>query len=51
VDLLLFGDPREPLRGQQALRDALREGRIPAGRFRSSVDRILELRARVGRSG
>ena len=51
VDLLLFGDPREPLRGQQALLDALREGRIPAGRFRSSVDRILELRARVGRSG
>ena len=51
VDLLLFGDAVFPLRGQLALRDAFREGRIPASRFRAAVDRILELRARVGRSG
>lgn len=51
VDLLLFGDPLFPLRGQQALRDALREERLPAARFRAAVDRILVLRARLGRPG
>lgn len=51
VDLLLFGDAVFPLRGQQALRDALREDGIPSARFRAAVDRILELRTRLARRG
>ena len=51
VDLLLFGDTVFPLRGQQALRDALRDGRMQSARFRASVERILELRAALGRRG
>lgn len=49
MDLLLFGDTEFPLRGQDALRDRLVAGRLDREAFRQSVDRILELRKRLGR--
>lgn len=49
MDLLLFGDTEFPLRGQDALRDRLVAGRLDREAFRESVDRILELRKRLGR--
>ncbi len=49
MDLLLFGDTEFPLRGQDALKGGLVGGRLDRADFRESVDRILDLRKRLGR--
>lgn len=47
MDLLLFTDVASPLRGHRSLRQRLADGRLDRAVFRESVDRILDLRARV----
>lgn len=49
MDLLLFGDLAFPLKGQRALRDRLVAGQLNRAAFRTSVDRVLNLRARLDR--
>ena len=49
TDLLLFRSYRAAARAGAALRSALRARRLPRGEFVSSVQRVLDLRAGLGR--
>ncbi len=47
MDLMLFTDFRNALKGQDSITDRLKAGKISPKQFRRSVDRILRLRARL----
>jgi beta-N-acetylhexosaminidase len=47
MDLMLYTDWREALKGQDAMKGRLRSGKLGRAAFRRSVDRILRLRARL----
>ncbi len=49
MDLMLFTDVADALKGQDSIADRLRSGRLGRAAFRASVDRILRLRARLAR--
>ncbi len=49
MDLMLFTDFRNALRGQSSMTDRLKQGKLGPKQFRRSVDRILRLRARLAR--
>jgi beta-N-acetylhexosaminidase len=49
MDLMLFTDVADALKGQDSIADRLRSGRLDRASFRASVDRILRLRARLAR--
>jgi beta-glucosidase-like glycosyl hydrolase len=47
TDLLLFTDQRDAARAGRALRRRLRSGKLARGPFEDSVQRVLDLRARL----
>ncbi len=49
MDLLLFGDWREALKGQAAMTAKLRGKRLDRAEFRESVDRVISLRQRLAK--
>jgi beta-N-acetylhexosaminidase len=49
MDLMLFTDSRDALRGQDSMADRVRSGKLDRAAFRRSVDRVLRLRARLAR--
>jgi beta-N-acetylhexosaminidase len=49
MDLMLFTDSRDALRGQDSMADRIRSGKLDRTAFRRSVDRILRLRSRLAR--
>jgi len=51
TDLLLFTDYRDAARAHRALRRRLRAGRLGRRGFERSVQRVLDLRARLPSSG
>jgi beta-N-acetylhexosaminidase len=48
TDMLLYTDYRSASAAGHALVDKLRSGRLDGSRFRESVQRVLDLRARIG---
>lgn len=49
MDLMLFTDSRDALKGQDAMADRVRSKKLDSAAFRRSVDRVLRLRARLAR--
>jgi beta-N-acetylhexosaminidase len=51
TDLVLFTDLASAAKAQRSLAAGLSDGTIPRTEFQTSVDRILALRGRPGRTG
>jgi beta-N-acetylhexosaminidase len=49
MDLMLFTDYRDALKGQDSMTDGFRSGRLDRQAFRRAVDRVLKLRGRLAR--
>ena len=49
MDLMLFTDSADALKGQDSMADRVRSGELDPAAFRRSVDRVLRLRARLTR--